>query len=191
MTSAQSDKRPASIWRRQATANMTITPEQLRQRAAQFQSHIRRRNVRDYACAAFVALGFGSNIFLSNGLLTKLGSAMMMLWGLYFIYGLHRFGHADSLPAESSAQSCRSFHRQQLTRQRDLAASRPWGVALAAPGVVLFVLGIQFAGKHPDNWEMSIAAIGLFAFTCIAVVLDGHLIADGLQREIDSLEPMD
>lgn len=177
-----------SIWQRQAVTSMELTPEQLRQRAEKFQAQVRRRNFRDYICAAIPTVGFAVCIFSAKSPLTQLGSVMMMLWGLYYIYGLNRFGSASSLPVNTDSQSCRAFHRQQLIRQRDLALSRPWGISLAIPGMVLFVLGMQLDGKHPDDWTMTIGMIGVFIFTCIAVVIDGQLIADKLQKEIDSME---
>jgi hypothetical protein len=185
-----SKNRLLSIWQRQATATMDLTPQQLRQRAEKFQAHIRRRNIRDYVCASIPVVGFALCIFTAKSPLTQLGSAMMMLWGLYFIYGLNRFGSASPLPVGTDAQSCFLFHRQQLIRQRDLALSRPWGIALAIPGMVLFVLGMQLNGRHPDDWAMTIGLIGVFIFTCIAVVIDGQLIADSLQKEINALEEM-
>jgi hypothetical protein len=177
-----------SIWQRQATSSADFTPEQLRERAEQFQAHVRRRNIRDYICAALPALGFASFIFLIQSPLAKLGSAMMMLWGLYFIYGLKRFGSSSTVPTTADTQSCRAFHRGQLVRQRDLALGRPWGIALIVPGLALFAIGIQLASKHPDDWTKTIGLIGIFIFVCIAVVIDGQLIADKLQQEIDLLD---
>ena len=174
-----------AIWRGQAVTALQMTPEQLRTRAAQFESAIRRRNLRDHVSFALTAALFASGILL-DGALVRVGSALMAIWALFSMYGLHRFGSAAAAPADSSAQTCAAYHQRQLERQRDIALSWPWGIGLAIPGFVLVVVGLAVGSRHP-NWEFPAVLTGVFIFIYVAVVIYGKMLAGQWQREINML----
>jgi hypothetical protein len=175
------------IWRRQPIAVMQMTPDQLRARAEQFESQIRRRNLRDYLAFGFVVIGFSIFSIFLHGTLLRLGSVLTIIWALYSMFGLHRFGSAISASTVSDAQACASFHQRQLERQRDIALSWPWGIGLALPGFILVSVGLPFRVNPPD-WTIPIALIGAFVFMYVALVIYGKTLARQWQREIDSLE---
>jgi hypothetical protein len=177
-----------AIWRAQAVTALQMTPEQLRTRAAQFESAIRRRNLRDQVSFALVALiaAFG---ILMQGVVLRVGSALMLIWALFSMYTLHRFGAMAAAPADSSTQTCAAYHQRQLERQRDIALSWPWGIGLSLPGFVLMVVGLAVGSRHP-NWEFPVVMIGVFLFMYVAIVIYGQMRAARWQREIDSLRSM-
>jgi hypothetical protein len=177
-----------AIWRGQAVTALQITPEQLRTRAAQFESAIRRRNLRDQVSFALTAIICACGVLL-HGVVLRVGSALTVIWALSSMYWLHRFGALAAAPMDSSAQTCAAYHQQQLERQRDIALSWPWGIGLALPGFVLVVVGLGVGARHP-NWEFSAVMIGVFVFLYATLVIYGKMLAGQWQREIDSLRSM-
>lgn len=177
-----------AIWRGQAVTAVRMTPQQLRARAAQFESAIRRRKLRDMVSFALVAVisAFG---LLQDNTVVRVGAALMASWALFSMYALHRFGSAEATPGDSSAQTCAAYHQRHLERQRDIALSWPWGVGLVIPGFVLVVIGLG-AGARLPNWMFSAVMIGVFLFMYIGLVIHGRMLAQRWQREIDSLRSL-
>lgn len=186
--SIRDEEQLCAIWRGQAVSAVQMTPEQLRTRAARFESAIRRRNLRDHVSFALTAVLFAYGILL-DGALLRVGSALMVIWALFSMYGLHRFGSTVTAPASSSAQTCAAYHQRQLERQRDIALSWPWGIGLAIPGFLLVVVGLA-AGSRATNWEFSVVMIGVFLFMYVALVIYGKVMAGQWQREINSLRSL-
>jgi hypothetical protein len=178
-------ERLRAIWRGQAVTALQMTPEQLRGRAAQFESAIRRRNLRDHVSFALTAAIFAYGILL-DGAMVRVGSALVVIWALFSIYALQRFGSVVAAPMNSSAQTCASYHQRQLERQRDIALSWPWGIELAIPGFVLVVVGLAVGSRYL-NWVFSGVMTGLFLFIYVAVVIYGKVLAGQWQREINVL----
>jgi hypothetical protein len=165
-----------------------MTPSQLRARAAQFESAIRRRKLRDVVSFALVGVISAFGLLLDNAFV-RVGAALMASWALFSMYALHRFGSVDATPGDSSAQTCAAYHERHLERQRDIALSWPWGIGLAIPGFVLVVIGLG-AGARLPNWMFSAVMTGVFLFMYIGLVIYGKILAQRWQREIDSLRPL-
>ncbi len=174
-----------AIWRGQSVTPLRMTPEQLRTRAARFESAIRRRNLRDHVSFALVAIICAWGIF-THGLVLRVGCALIIAWALYSMVLLRRFGAMPVAPADSSAQTCAAYHRRQLERQRDIALSWPWGIGLAIPGFVLALAGIGLGARVP-HWVFPVVMTGVFLFLYVALVIHGKMLAAQWQREIDSL----
>lgn len=144
---------------------------QLRTRAAQFESGVRRRNLRDQIGFGLLAIICVYGVLL-DGVVVRVGCALMLAWALFSMFTLHRFGSVSSAAADSSAQTCAVWHQKQLERQRDIALSWPWGIGLALPGFILTVLGLGVRSRFPG------------------IVIFGKAMAAKWQREIDSLRSM-
>jgi hypothetical protein len=171
-----------AIWRGQTVTALQMTPQQLRARAAQFESAIRRRKRRDLVSFTLVAVISAFGLFLDSTVV-RVGAALMVSWALFSMYALHRFGSVETTPGDSSAQACAAYHQRHLERQRDIALSWPWGIGLAIPGFVLVVVGLG-AGARLPNWMFSAA---MFLFMYIGLVIYGKMLAQRWQREIESL----
>lgn len=174
-----------AIWNGQSVTPLRMTPDQLRARAVEFESTLRRRNLRDQLCFALVAVFCAAGMLL-DGVLVRVGSALMLGWALFSMYTLHRYGSTAAVPAEASAENCAAHHQRQLERQRDIALSWPWGIGLVLPGFVLLAVGLGVESRHP-NWIFPAVTIGLMLFLYGALVIYGKILAASWQREIDSL----
>jgi hypothetical protein len=177
-----------AIWRGQTVTALQMTPPQLRARAATFESAIRRRKLRDLVSFALVAVISVFGLLLDNAVV-RVGAGLTVLWALFSMYALHRFGSVDATPGDASAQTCAAYHQRHLERQRDIALSWPWGIGLAIPGFVLAVIGLG-AGARLPNWMFSAVMTGVFLFMYIALVTYGKVLAQRWQREIESLRSL-
>lgn len=179
-----------AIWRNQPTQTVQITPEQLRTRAERFSSKIRRRYLRDQSSTGLLAIGCAFIVVaLRPGALTSLGCLLLLIWALYVMWGLHRFGSAIQIPADAAAASCAAAHLRQLRRQRDMVLSWPLGFGLATPGFALAALGFSLGPKHLP-WAVAVALIGVFVFVCLGTILYGKILASGWQAEIEEIEAL-
>ena len=174
-----------AIWQGQKPPTLQMNTDQLRERARQFETQIRRRNLRDQICFALVALGFAFCTVIGMNPVVRIGAAMIVIWAIYSMYALRRFGSPLN-PSDASEQTCIAYHRMQLERQRDIALSWPWGVGLAMPGMALFIIGLPLYSAHPQ-WPISIVIGGIFVFMYVAIVIHGKRLAREWQREIDLL----
>lgn len=177
------------VWRNQTNVALRFRPEQLREMAEQFEKHVRFRYMRDQACFGLVAVAFFYGLIAIDGALFRLGCGLLLLWVVHCMYGLHRFGSVLSRTKPEENESCAAHHRRQLTRQRDIALSRPLGVSLAAPGFLLLAIGSSL-GPRQLPWEGTIGLVGVFSFVCLAVVIQGRIAAGQLQAEIDEVKAM-
>jgi hypothetical protein len=80
-----------------------------------------------------------------------------------------------------------AWYREQLERQRDVALSRPWGLALGLPGLVLLLIGYVDSGVP---WTFSVILAGLGFFFGVAVIIHGKILAGRWQEEIDALQKL-
>ncbi len=177
------------VWRNQTGAAIPFRPEQLREKAEQFERQVRFRYLRDQACFGLVAVALFYGVIALDGALFRLGCGLLLLWGVHCMYGLHRFGTVLSRNKPEENESCAAHHLRLLTRQREVALSRSLGVSLAAPGFLLLSIGSSL-GPRQLPWEGAIGLVGVFSFVCLAVVIHGRIAAGQLQTEIDELKAL-
>jgi hypothetical protein len=178
-----------ALWRDQSTAEVRLTAHELRTRAEQFESESCRRYLRDQVCFGLVAAICAYASFALDGGLVRLGYALLLIWALYCMYGLRRFGAVLQRPSEMTAQTCAVYHRRQLERQKDIVLSWPLGAGLAAPGFLIAAVGFAMGPRHLP-WSATVALIGVGAFVYLAALLYGRILVGPWQREINSVLQM-
>jgi len=190
------EKRPAdasNLWRTQPSEDAPVSLENIHHRARQFQSEIRRRNLREYIAALLVVFMFGRYLWVYPGWMTKAGGALSVIAALFVMWQLHRRGRSEALPDESGMPIV-DFHRAELIRQRDMLKSvGSWYLAPFVPGLVLLAMGRYYqvhaigrtlAADHRIIILANVVVLLVFA----AVWLLNVWAAQRLQRKIDQLE---
>jgi len=126
---------------------MKFSVEELRAKAAKFRSRIARRNLREYIAAVIVIAIFGWDTWKETLLLPRIAFLLLIAACIYYIWHLHRWGTARPLPTDAGNESCVSFYRHELERQRDLVSSVwKWVLLPLLPGsVLLFTYNIASA----------------------------------------------
>ena len=116
-------------------------------------------------------------------LLERVGDLLTMAALVYVMYRSRGRVSVGSMPAGLGLTSSVDFYRQQLARQRDLAAT-PWEfLAPFVPGVGLSLFGRAL--DRPPAQTAAIAAFGVALFLAVAWI--NRRTARKLQREIDQL----
>jgi hypothetical protein len=175
------------LWQAQNEEEVTMSLEEIRRRASRFEKTILRRNAWEYAAGVFVVLFFGWHAFSPGEIAVNVGSGLIVAGTMYVGYQLYRRGSAETLPADSALTTCLDFHRQELTRQRDLLRGIwSWYLLPLVPGLLVFLGGSVLA--NPDRlWR-----VAPFALFCAALFFAiGKLnqnAARELQKEIDALD---
>lgn len=179
-----------AIWRTQHTPPVQLTPQQLREEAERFNSQTRRRYLRHQLSLGLLAAACVSAVLTFHpGVMTTLGCTLLLLWALYGMWGLHRFGSTLPIPDGTLGSECALVHVRQLKRQRDIVRSWPLGLGLAIPGFVLAAIGYPL-GPRRLPWDICIALVGVFAFVYLAVIVYGKTLAARWQAEIDQTEAL-
>jgi hypothetical protein len=179
------DDRIQPIWKSQPILTVSMTPDQMRARAVRFETETRRRNWIDLVSFALVALIFGVGALALRSALVRAGALLLALWAAIGLYSVSRFPGLASQQPESSASTCVAWYQRQLERQRDVALSRPWGIALGLPGFGLLLIGYAVSGVP---WTVSAILGALGSFLGVGVIIHGKILAGRWQEEIDSLQ---
>jgi hypothetical protein len=175
-----------SSWKSQSISTMSMTPQQMRARAAQFVTETRRRNRMDFVPFSIVAFIAGVGAFTPQSAVVRAGGVLLALWAVIGLYSVRRFhGLTAALSTEANASTCVAWYQRQLVRQRDVALSRPWGIALALPGLGLLLIGYVERGVP---WTVSVILGGVGLFLAVGAIIHGRILAGRCQQEIDSLQ---
>ncbi|MDA0204504.1 MAG: hypothetical protein O3A53_07275 [Acidobacteria bacterium] len=180
---------PEELWQSQPEEEMNMTLATIRSKALKFQRKISNRNLREYVAAVIVTAAYGAYIVYLPNLLQKIGSALVIAGVFVVVYWLHRHGSSKDVPVDSSARDCLDFHRQELTRQRDLlrqVGSRYIGPLV--PGGVIFFAGTWMEAVDDGRGAIVMTITALLGATVLGGVNWLNVrAANKLQRDIDSL----
>ena len=176
-----------SIWKAQPILAISMTTDQMRARAARFEADTHRRNRMDLLAFAVVAILFGVGSMALQNVLARAGALLLAAWAAIGFHGVRRFHGQTSQPAESNGSTCAAWYQLALERQRDVALSRPWGIALGLPGFALLLSGYVASGVP---WSVSAVLGAGGAFVGIGAIIHGKLLAARWQHEIDSLQTL-
>ena len=142
---------PKNLWQNQEVVRVTITLDDVRNKASRFERRIHWRNVREYMAGAVVVALFTAQLWRLRG--WRLAPpALLIAGGIYVMFQIHRRGSARPVPANVGIMASLGFHRLELERQRDALRSvwlwymlplQPGFLAAAAVGAI--DTGIGFA----------------------------------------------
>ena len=184
-----------TLWQTLPSEKLIFNEAQLRARARQFQTKIKRRNIIEYA--SYVVL-FGLIIYVMTGIETPVWqdwmfSGLTVIGAVIAIWGYYRLAGAKTVP-EHSSSNLLEFMRSELVRQRDYAATGwRWAFLPFLPAVI-FLLIDRWLGADPNlikltdkRYALLVLAAFMIALTC-ALLFWQWLKAAKYQRQLDDLE---
>lgn len=175
------------LWRNQPTEEADLPIEDIRNRARRLERRVGRRNLREYAGAAFVLIGCAVFGWRERNVTVLIGAAFMVLAAAYIVYHLHRFGAMRSMPADLGLKDCLDFHRAELVRQRDLYLGVwRWYLLPMVPGWALIMIGRAI--ERPDRRLFALGSTTVFLGLLIVLGKLNTRIARRLQGRIDNLD---
>jgi hypothetical protein len=185
---------PRDLWQSQEVEEMKIPVEELRAKAAKFQSRIHWRNAREYVAALVVIATFGRALWKNPHIVPRIASALIVAGAIYIVWHLWKSGAPKFLPADMGRVDCVRFYRRELERQRDLLRSVwKWYIGPLIPGMALsFIYAVAIAPAD-RRWHRVVGGAVLAAFIWIigwmnqraAGRLDGRIAE--LDREAGSV----
>jgi uncharacterized membrane protein YfcA len=132
-----------AIWQDQISNPLSFPVEQLRRASKRLGRRVFWRNLREFMAVAIVVFAMGKYLVSFHDLLSRLGSALIMIGVLYVAYHLWRNGSVRQISHVADPRICAEFYRAELVRQRDLLESVwRWYILPLVPGVTLFFVGI-------------------------------------------------
>jgi len=187
-------RKAKDVWQGQTVTPISMPVDRLRAKAQRYERKIRRRNAIEYVAMAFVVVIFTYYMLHFHGALLKLGSAMCIAAAIYMGVQLHRRGSARTVPEDMGLLSGIEFHRNELTRQRDLLRdSWSWYLGPPLPGMLVFVIGAMV--QNPNSSRRGAVAVPVFcAITALLfwMVRRMHLkCVRNLDRQIDELNSLE
>jgi hypothetical protein len=182
-----------AAWRSGSEESYIVSVEELRARAKELSTSVRRRNLAEYCAGAVVAVIDAYYFFHFGSLLARAGSALMLAAIAWILWHLHHYGSAGSMPSQSRPSL--DFLTGELIRQRDLLRNVwNWYLLPLVPGMTLFLLGlhaVKGASGAPLVSERAIlhtVAACVIGFALIAFA--NNRMAGRLQRQIDHLSSL-
>jgi len=185
-----------TIWQNQETEGTTVTLEDIRGRAAKFQTRVRNRNLREYIASAVVIASFAFCAWAMPGWMIKFGSVLTVAATIFVVWQLHRRGRTQAVPDGATAAGLLAFHREELVRQRDAVRSVwLWYLPPFLPGMALLMLGRYFQVHAPGRPIATDHLIIVFVSIIMALVFVAILLlnlwgAARLQNRIHELDEM-
>lgn len=181
------------LWVNQQCESFTMSIDEIRARASELQSIVRRRNFVEYAVGGVLIVIFGAVAFVASTPLAKLGCALIAVGVAVVMWRLHAQAGAASEDEMSIANGWAQFYRQELVRQRDaLKGVWLWYLGPLIPGMTLywFSIGVKSAESDSFLWGWATTVFGLAATACVfaAVASANKRAAAALQAEIDMLD---
>jgi hypothetical protein len=156
---------PRNLWQSQEGEEMTISVDELRAKAAKFQSRIRWRNWREQAACLFVIVAFGAGFLKMPQIVPRISCALIVVGAIYIAWHIRRWGAPQSLPADMGRANCAGFYRGELARQRDLLRSVwKWYLGPMIPGLGLFVVYGIWIAPPGRRWFPVVYAVATAAF---------------------------
>ena len=137
-----------NLWQAQPYDAVPIGLEQVRRKAGKMHDKIRSRNLREYLAGMLVVVWFGWAAWKSHEWTERGAFALMIAGVLYVLDHLRRHGSARRLPAQYGLTDARSFHLEELTRQRDLLKGVVrWYLGPMVPGWAALVINVARKGN--------------------------------------------
>ncbi len=162
--------------------------------AQRFQSRIRTRNTIEYVAAAFVVTAFSWLALSMPEPIVQVGAGLIVAGALYVCWKLYQLGHAATRSElDAGAQSWATFHRGELTRQREaLRTVWSWYLAPFVPGMLVFLAGVSFTEANPAPFParlgVFLAGLGIMASVYAVIWLLNAVAVKRLDAEIAALD---
>ena len=161
--------------------------EEIRSKARSFERKIRRRNLREYVAAAFIAAAFGFFAWYFPLPVMRVGFIAVAVGALCFAYELHRRGSSQAEPKDLGTTASLDFYIRQLERQRNLFdQSWKWMLWLV-PGMIVVIAGAMIVGPIRNTGPFLVLAILWTAIWLWMMLRKNKRKALALQREINEL----
>lgn len=181
-----------NLWQKQEVEEVKISVDELRLKAAKFQSRVRWRNLREQAACLFVIAAFSAMSFKIPQTIPRIAFALIIVGAVYVGWHIQRWASPKVVPAADLGRAnCLGFYRSELERQSHLLRRIwRWYLGPMIPGFsVLLIYGIWAAPSGRRWFVVGYAIVAAASFWLIGRLnqntarrLDGQIAE--LDREL-------
>jgi hypothetical protein len=172
------------LWQSLEEESQPMPVEELRRRAAAFETRIRRRNWGEYGSSIFVGACCLWILYAGMPWHVRAGAVLILVGVAAVCLNLYRKGAAP--PAADAATASRDWYRKELERQRDLLRGVwKWYLGPLIPGLAMWFAGGLW--DHPEQWRRALVSCGFAAVLFAGIGELNARTARKLDKEIASL----
>jgi Flp pilus assembly protein TadB len=176
------------LWQKQELEPVSITLEEIRQRAAWFRRRIYRRNLVEYAAGILAITVFAVTMRWRNG--WQLVPPILLIAGLiYILYQLHRRAAAREVRIDDGLRASIELYRLELERQRDaLRSVWGWYQLPLVPGILAMCVESAVTAGISTRY---LAGLSYIVFVFAAIWWVNSRGARRLDRKIQELKALE
>jgi hypothetical protein len=177
-----------NLWQKQEVEEVRISIDELRLKAAKFQSRIRWRNLREQAACLFVVALFGLMSLKTPQTVPRISFALIIVGAIYIAWHIQKWGSPKILPADLGRAKCARFYRDELERQCNLLRGIwKWYLGPLIPGISLLEIYGIWVAPSDRRWFPIAYAVAAAAFFWLVGWLNQRA-ARGLEVQIAELD---
>ena len=172
-------------WRQQPLGRQTISLEEIRAKAKEFDMKVQRWRLVGGLTFAVLLVKNAWEVWTDIELVERSGDSLMLLALLYVVYRFYRYAGTHLTPAKLGLTECAEHYRSQLVRQRELSRDGWKYIVPFAPGIVL-IFGARMLQGRPASQvaALIVGALVLFVGVLWVIARTGRT----LDREIAALD---
>lgn len=169
------------LWQKHGAEQQPVSEDDIRQRARDNVSALRRKIVREYIATTALVIVCAWRLMAIHDPLLRLGCWLLVAGGCTYLLRAHKRVWRSARGGEAGTTHCLDFYRRELTRRYDLVRR----IAPLLPGmaVLLFSVAIN-AIRKPSTWFIFLPVL---LFTAAGIAL-GIRERRKLRRELDWID---
>jgi len=182
-----------SLWQNQQVQPKAFSLDEVRKKAARFERKIQVRNRLESMTGVGVILVFLYYLYRFPYFWARVGCWLCLAGLLLVIYRLNSKAAAGRMPEDAGLESCISFHRGELERQRDLLRTVwRWYLGPLVPGILVFCAAIIAPHvRHPADWWRAAPFLLIMVLWFLITGWINGRAANKLQARIEELDRME
>ena len=154
-------------WRQQPPGGQTMSVEQLRAKAKEFDMKVKRGGLVGGLMVAVLLVKNAWEVWTDIDVVERAGDLLMFLALLYIVYRFFRYARAHVAPSTLGQTNCVEHYRSRLVRQHELSRDGWKYILPFAPGIILILFARVLQGRPAST----VAALIVFALALFAGVL--------------------
>ncbi len=173
------------VWRQQPPARQTMSIEEVRMKAKEFDSKVKRWREVTGLLFALLLVKNAWEVWVDTDVVERSGDLLMLLALVYIVYRFWRHVRAEAVPSALGLTNCAEHYRSRLMRQRDLSRDGWKFILPFVPGFGLIVFARALEGRPASQVVTLIVVAGALFAGVLWTIARG---ARKLEREIAALE---
>ena len=173
------------LWRQQPQGRPTMTLEEIRAKAGEFETKVQRWRLVGGVTMALLLAKNVWEVWSDTEMLERAGDLLMLGALVYIVFRFLRHARAETAPSTLGVTSCVEHYRSRLMRERDLSRDGWKFVLPFAPGFALILAGRAMEGRPASQVAVLIAiAVAMLAGVLWVIARGGRK----LDQELAELE---